>query len=44
MSESPQPSGTTGLETWAEEWRFLSVKARGRVFPDRGGARGLSEY
>ena len=42
-NEGPQPSGTTGPGTWAEEQQFPSFEARGVVFPGRGGALGPLE-
>ena len=42
-NEGPQPSGTTGLGTWAEEQQFPSFEARGVVFPGRGGVLGPLE-
>ena len=40
---SPQPSGTTGPGTWAEEQQFPSFEARGVVFRGRGGGLSLLE-
>ena len=42
-SEGPQPSGTTGPGTWAQEQQFHFFEARDIVFRGQGEALGLLE-